>query len=340
MNRAGSALSAALVVVWLNSPSAAVTVQTLRSVGGLPPHLVGMFQEPASYQQSTNGLYYVFDRRGHAVWTVDPTRTMARRAVEIGSEQGRILEPYGFDVARDGTFVVADVPLRSDRVQLFNATGQWKTGFFITANPVARITIGNVVLSGIGSIKHTGHSLLVSYPETGSLFSEYSFAGENTRGVGRLRATGYEQDHDLHIAMNAGIPLIDPTGGYYFVFITGRPMFRKYDAAGRLLFERHIEGREIDDTLANQPTRWPRRVVADREMPIVTPVIRTAAVDARGQLWLSLMVPFTYVYDRDGDKARTLQFSAAGVISPTSLSFAPNGRLLVTPGCYEFDPGS
>ena len=313
-------------------------MQTLRSIGGLPPHIVGLFEEPARFQQSASGLFYVFDRRGHTVWTVDSARTTARKAVEIGTEQGRILEPYGFDVAPDGTFVVADVPLRSDRVQLFEATGEWKTGFFVTSRPVARVTFGDVVMNGIGSIRHAGRSLLVSYPETGALFNEYSFAGANTRSIGRLRVTGYEHDNDLHVAMNAGIPLVDPTGGYYFVFIAGQPMFRKYDATGMLVFERHVEGREIDSLLENQPTRWPRRVVADREVPVVTPVVRAAAVDARGQLWLSMTVPFTYVYDRDGDKARTVQFSAAGIISPTSLSFAPNGRLLVTPGCYEFDP--
>ena len=49
-------------------------------------------------------------------------------------------------------------------------------------------------------------------------------------------------------------------------------------------------------------------------------------------------MPYTYVYDKDGDKIRTVQFHGAGLINPTSLSFAPNGRLLVTPGCYEFDP--
>jgi hypothetical protein len=51
-------------------------------------------------------------------------------------------------------------------------------------------------------------------------------------------------------------------------------------------------------------------------------------------------VPYTYVYDAQGDKTRTVQFEAAGVLNPTSLFFTPQGRLLVTPGCYEFDPAS
>jgi hypothetical protein len=70
----------------------------------------------------------------------------------------------------------------------------------------------------------------------------------------------------------------------------------------------------------------------------MTPTVRTAAVDRNGQLWVSMISPYTYVYDTSGDKARTIQFQAAGVLSPTSLFFTGDGHLLVTPGCYEFDP--
>jgi hypothetical protein len=140
------------------------------------------------------------------------------------------------------------------------------------------------------------------------------------------------------MAMNAGLALTEPSGGYSFVFLAGKPMFRKYDAKGTLLFERHIEGRELDDYLEAQPTRWPTRRAQDREVPLVVPTVRAAAIDATGQLWISLAVPFTYVYDAHGDKVHTVQFRAAGIVSPTSLSFGRNGRLLITPGCYEFDP--
>ena len=123
--------------------------------------------------------------------------------------------------------------------------------------------------------------------------------------------------------MNAGLPLVDPTGGFFFVFITGTPLIRKYDSAGTLVFERHVEGRELDDYLAAQPKRWPRRQVQDKVVPFVTPSILAAAVSNRGELWISFSVPFTYVYNSDGDKIRTVQFQAAGLINPTSLSFSP-----------------
>ena len=68
----------------------------------------------------------------------------------------------------------------------------------------------------------------------------------------------------------------------------------------------------------------------------VAPHRHWAAVDPDGRLWVSLMTPFTYVYNRNGDKTRTVQFDAFGTVSPTSLFFTRRGRLLVTPGCHEF----
>ena len=317
----------------------ALRVEVLRSIGGLPPHVVGRFEEPIGFQQAANGTYYVFDRRGHAVYTVDPDRQTSRKAVDIGQEDGRIIQPTGFDIAPDGRFVVADVPRAQQRLQTFGPTGERAGGFFLPGQPAARIILGNLMLNGAGSVQHTGGSLLLSHPESGSLFTEYSLGGYAQRSIGTLRATGFESDRDLHVAMNAGLPLADPTGGFYYVFITGTPVFRKYDANGAAVYERHIQGQELDAYLAAQPTRWPRRRVQDREIPFVAPVIRAAAVDPTGQLWISLAVPYTYVYDAQGDKTRSVQFQAAGVLSPTSLFFTPGGRLLVTPGCYEFDPG-
>ncbi len=318
---------------------AALAVDVLRSVGGLPPHIVGLFEEPLGFQQTPDGLYYVFDRRGHSVYVIDADKKAARKVVEIGQELGRIIQPRGFDTSADGSFVVADSPRNVDRVQMFGAGGIRLRGFTLPAQQrTTAITFGSVVMSGIASIQYAGTNLLVSHPAGGALFTEYRRSGFPVRSIGRLRDTGYEQDRDLHLALNVGFPVVDPTGGFYFVFVGGRPMFRKYDSNGTFLFERHVEGTELDDYLGSLPTRWATRQVADGELPLVLPAIRAAAVDHMGQLWISLSQPYTYVYDAHGDKVRTVQFSAAGLVSPTNLFFTRNGRLLVTPGCYEFDP--
>lgn len=320
---------------------AALVVDVLRSVGGLPPHIVGLFEEPLAFQQTPDGLYYVFDRRGHSVYAIDADKTSAQKLVEIGQELGRIIQPRGFDTSSDGSFVVADSPKNVDRVQIFGSGGLRLRGFTLPARQrTAEIAFGSVVMSGIASIQYTGTNLLISHPEGGALFTEYRRSGYPVRGIGSLRDTGHEQDRDLHLALNVGFPVVDPTGGFYFVFVGGRPMFRKYDSNGQLLFERHVEGTELDDYVGSLPTRWPTRQTADGEMPLVLPAIRAAAVDETGQLWISLSQPYTYVYDSHGDKVRTVQFSGAGIISPTNLFFTQSGRLLVTPGCYEFDPSA
>jgi hypothetical protein len=209
-------------------------------------------------------------------------------------------------------------------------------GFILPGRGASRVVLGTMALNGVGTLSFDGRSLLMSHTETGWLITQYALDGTPVRSIGQLRRTGHEADRDLHLALNAGIPIADPTGGFYFVFMAGAPAFRKYDANGTLLFERVIQGREIDPVLAAIPDRWPRR--SGGELPFVTPTVRTAAVDRTGRLWVSFVLPVSYVYAADGEKVRTVQFRGAGIVSPASLWFSENGRILVTPGCYEFAP--
>src|SRR5829696_5275912 len=90
-------LVAFAIIVLAAHASAALRVDTLRPVASLPPHIVGMFEEPLGFQQAANGgPYYIFDRRGHTVYSVDAARTAARKLIEIGQEMGRIIQPRGF----------------------------------------------------------------------------------------------------------------------------------------------------------------------------------------------------------------------------------------------------
>lgn len=302
----------------------------------LAPDVVGQFREPIGFKQTANGDYYVFDRRGHAVYSVDAGGRSSRKLVQIGSEDGRVIEPSAFDAAVNGSFAVADAPNGRERVQLFDAAGVRTGGFLLPGRGTSRVVLGALSLNGVGTLVFTGRSILMSQPDSGWLLTEYGLAGTPTRTIGQLRRTGHESDRELHLALNAGIPIPIPGGGFYFVFMAGPPAFRKYDAEGELVYERQIQGREIDPVVQAIPNRWPKR--ASGELPMVAPTVRTAAVDAAGRLWVSFVVPYTYVYDSDGEKVRTVQFRGAGVISPSSLAFAASGRLLITPGCYEFAP--
>lgn len=315
---------------------AALQVDVLRPIDAIPAHIAGRFRDPTGFQQASSGQYFVFDRRSHVVFGVDAARTSAWEIVHIGGEEGRIIDPTAFAVAPDGTFAVADAPGGRERIQVFTPAGFRTSGFTLPARHTPRLVFDGFVLNGIGSLQFTGTRILISQPETGSLVTEYALDGRVVGTVGHLRKTGHENDRNLHVALNGGMPLVTPDGGLFFVFQTGEPIVQKYDREGRLLFERHVEGREIDEVVAKLPTTWPTRRDADGEVAMVTPTVRTAAVDRDGNLWIAFVVPYTFVYDREGDKFRTVQFRTTGVMAPNSLFFGRSGRVLVTPGLYEF----
>jgi hypothetical protein len=316
-------------------------VETLASVAALPPHLAGRFEEPDGFLQLPSGEFLVADRRGHTLYLIDRQMTSARPIVRIGQEQGRILQPFGVDVdTQSGVIVVGDSPGPFDRVQVFTTAGSRVTGFALPLPTGPRLRADGIALTGVRTLHVTpGHTVLVNRPDSGSLISEYDYLGRIVASVGHLRATGHEDDRALHLALNAGLPLPIPSGGYYFVFQGGEPRFLRFDRAGTLQYERVVQGPELDAWLRAQPTTW-RRSAGERTgtVPLVSPVVRTAAVSPDGQLWIGLAVPYTYVYDANGEKARTVQFRGAGVLQPTSMAFASDGRLLATPGGYVFQP--
>jgi hypothetical protein len=320
------------------SPLPALSPEVVRSIGAVPPDLSGRFRDPGGYQQAASGQYFVFDRRGHTVYGIDDQQTSAWQIVHIGSEPGRIIDPTAFSVASDGTFVVADAPNNRERIQIFSPAGFRIGGFLLPGRLKPRVILNNFAVGGIGSLQYTGTSILISQPDTGALITEYTLHGGVSRLIGTLRRTGHEADPELHYALNTGVPLVDPTGGFFFVFQAGQPMFRKYDRKGELLYERYIQSREIDDFVAKLPTVWPRRKTSDGELPFVSPTVRTAGVDAAGRLLVSFVLPYAYLFDSDGDKVRAFQFRGSGIMSPTSVFFTRKGRVLVTPGLYEFPP--
>lgn len=315
--------------------------QTLQSVAALPPSLAGRFFEPLAFQQTESGRYFVFDRRGHTVYVIDPEMQDAKRLLAIGSEKGRVLLPFAFDVGPGELFAVGDAPGGGrDRVQIFDPEGYRVGGFTLPSRTESRVQMDGLVLNGLATLEFTrDYTILVNLPETDALITEYDVQGRLLKRMGSLRRTGRESDRDLHLAFNSGLPLRASSGAYYFVFQSGEPRFQRYSEDGQLLFERAIQGRELDDVVRAQPTAWPRRTgTTGREIPVVTPVIRTAAVSPQDELWIVLGTGVAYVYDADGEKTRIVRFRGAGSLQPTSLFFTEDGRLLATPGGYVFQP--
>ena len=321
-----------------DSLAAATRVTSLKSVGAVPPFLAGEFEHASGFALRPDGSSIVFDRRRHRVYSIDAARTTVTPLVEIGYEVGRLLRPTSFDVASSGDFIVADAPGRRPRVSVFESRGQVLNTFSVAAYESPRVIVDDLVLNGIAAARYTGTTVLINQPESGVLVTEYSVTGAVQRQFGLLRRTGFESDRDVHLAFNSALPLPARDGGFYLVFLAGPPAFRKYSAGGVLEFERALQGRDMDPLVLQMPTAWPRRQVDDVSYPLVQPTVRTAAVDRQGRLWVAMPTSYLYVFDEDGEKVHTIQLIGAGVVRPSSLWFASDGRLLVTPGLYEFAP--
>ena len=306
----------------------------------LPAEVAGRFRDLADLQQAADGTYYAFDRMSHSVHRLNAAWTSATRIVAIGQAKGELLQPSAFDSAAD-VFAVSDAPFGVDRIQIFYKDGTPLHAFQPRIRSLPRVTLGSAVMNGAGSLALTADSVLLSEPDTGWLVSRYAIDGSEECGFGLLRNTGHETDPDVHIGLNTGVPLPAADGGTWFIFQAGVPVLRKYDRTGELQFERHIEGVELDPIVRALPISWPRRRIGDgKELPFILPNVQAAAVAPDGSLWIALSLPYVYVFDASGEKTRVVQLEGAGTISATSLAFSRDGRLIVTPGGYEFDVGS
>jgi len=325
-------IATSLLTIGRSAPA----TQTLTPSRSLPSSVLTSIDRIQTCVETGTGELLILDAGAQTVSLIDAARTTVRKIVATGPEWGHVLRPNALALGRDRTFAVADTPGPYDRVQVFSMTGRLLGQFFPPGAPGTRLSIGPLVINGIGAMEFTGERFLFAAPNTGALMIETDLAGRPIQSIGTLRLTGHEDDRPLHVALNAGLPLVDPTGGFYFVFQTGAPMFQKYDAAGVLVFERHVEGTELDATLRTFPTTWPKRDESQGLLPYAPPTVSSAAVDPDGRLWISLTVPYTYVYDRTGEKIRVVQFQATRPLTPSQLHFPVPDRVVTTPGCYEF----
>lgn len=333
LTRAVAAASAALTVV--STPSAQRTADVLQPVFALPAHVINRFEQPSMFAATTTGEYLVLDRRAHAVFRLDAAGGNATPIVTVRPEAGRLLRPIAMALSDEDILAVLDAPGTYQRLQYFTARGTLVGLFYLRGLGVPALTLENQVIAGAGTMAFDGRAFWFNVPAWGAPLSEVDTAGSVRRHIGTLRPTGHEGTADLHEALNTGVPVVDPTGGLFFVFQNGRPMLRKYAESGTLLFERHIEGPELDPIIHRLPTRWPAR--GDGSRPLPAPVVRTASADRQGRLWVVLLTGHVYVYNASGEKVRTLTFGGATPTLTSSLFFRRNGRVLTGPGGYEFE---
>ena len=207
----------------------------------------------------SEGDYFVVDRRGHTVSRIDRAMTAITPLLAIGHEAGRVLRPFGFDLGV-GEFAIADAPGATERVQVFTTSGSRVSAFTLSSRSEAQGATGRPgpqrrqrhapdesTHDPAESTRHRRPRQRVRHPGPGA-----PERGHTSRHGSRWRC-----------AVAPGVQR-GPAGAHswrrpLFRLPDGRSRFRKYNAAGTLVFERAIQGRELDALVQTQPTTWPRR---------------------------------------------------------------------------------
>jgi hypothetical protein len=219
LNFAFLALSSSFLI----STKASLAVDILRPTAALPLRLVEDVQSPRAFVETSAGEALILDAGTQAVYAINAERTRTRRVISVGVEAGHIIRPTGFSLGPNDLLAIADSPGSYSRLQNFDSAGRLIGWFYLAEQPGARLSLGGLSLQGPGAMASTGRTFLFSAPGTGSLINEFDAQGEAVRGIGTPRPTGQEADPALHVALNRGLPLVDPTGGYFFVFDSGVP---------------------------------------------------------------------------------------------------------------------
>ena len=129
------------------------------------------------------------------------------KLVQIGAEDGRLIEPSAFDVAhqrqlRGGR--CAEWPRARPDLRCGRRCAPADSSCRAAARRASCSDRCRSTASARSSFN--GRTLLMSHPETGWLMTEYGLGGTPLRSIGQLRKTGHESDRDLHLALEFGDP--------------------------------------------------------------------------------------------------------------------------------------
>lgn len=274
----------------------------------------------ASYQNK----YFLTDVEGNRLLVINNSMEVERDFGRIGSGPGRLLHPGYLDVGGDGTVFVEDGG--NERIVKFDQSGNYIGEFRVDAFQ--------------GMAVDTQNRLYLGQPEEGSLITVYSSTGIKLRSFGTLKKyseiygeTFRDKDVSHMTALNRVRLATDKDGSLYVSFMI-TPLIRKYGADGRLVFERRLEGPEIDRLME---AIQKRRYIATKSDGVDVRIIALDPVidPANGNIMVPLVDGSIYVADRDGNKLSILRPAwtnrGDGTFRPFVAGLGANGEFMVTP---------
>lgn len=272
------------------------------SLRGTPVSLEEMFRSVSLsvYDVTSFGSrYYISDARANRVLVVNDKMQAEKSIGRIGSGPGELIHPGNIGVAGDGTLFVHDGG--NERIERFSVNGDY----------LGEFPVGTYEGFGVSNAKE----IYLGQPENGSLVTVYSETGERLRSFGKLKKFSEvygrqyaDKDELYRVAVNRVRLFVDRAGNVYVSFMLA-PIIQKYDSTGALLFERRLEGEEIDDLtdilLNNTHFKYLSTSKDGLEARFITldPVVEPAT----GNIYVLLPSGLIYVADSEGRKLSLLR---------------------------------
>ena len=279
----------------------------------------------SAYDVATfEGKYFLTDIDNNRLLVVKNNMEVEREFGRIGSAPGRLFHPGYLDIGGDGTVFVEDGG--NERIVKFDQKGHYAGEFRVNT------------FQGMAVDKQ--NQLYLGQPEEGSLITVYSSTGTKLRSFGQLKKyseiygeANSDKDVTYKTALNRVRLATDKDGNLYVSFMIV-PLIQKYSPDGALVFERRLEGPEIDRL---SEAIHKRRYIATKVDGVDVRIIALDPVidPANGNIMVPLVDGAVYVADREGNKVGFLRPAwtnrGDGTFYPFIAGLGANGEFMVTP---------
>lgn len=269
---------------------------------------------------SHQGLYVVSERTRNSVLVIDGQSSVRKVIGGIGSGPGRLFRPGQLDVASDGVIYVQDGG--NDRIQSFDFEGRFLGGFQTTQY--------------MGFAAGAGGEVYLGQPERGALVTVYSREGRVLRSFGKTKrlsevygAEYAARDEQFRDAINRVRLTVDEDGSILVSFALA-PILQKYTRQGELVFERQLEGPELDalkqEVLAD--AGGGHLVMSLDGFPERLMSLEAVALPG-GEINVVLIDGSIYVADAEGRKVGIIRPRARQKFTPEMAGISPAGELML-----------
>lgn len=259
------------------------------------------FTSPEDLRRDSQGNYYVVDVKNHRICVFDPEMRFKYQIGRLGQGPEDLNHPGRsvFDTKENLYVVDGD----NWRIQIFDKAGRRVGGFHYGYHKTTDLVVTR------------RSEIYLNQATKGHLISVYSPEGKLLRQFGELMSLsraypGRPNDPKYRVPLSRVKMTLDEQDNLYVAYIFV-PIIQKYDARGRLLWERRLEGPLADlmsqQFWVNEKDSLLRLTMSidGLQMPVICKDI--AYDDRRRRLFILLsMVDIIYVADENGRKIELL----------------------------------